>query len=49
MKEYDSEENCPCDTCNDKDFCDGWEAMFCCTLCGLQGTDCCDDCDPFDI
>lgn len=37
--DYDMEEakDCLCDTCSDKDFCDGWEAMFCCILCRWQG------------
>lgn len=40
----------PCDSCCDRDRCDGWEARFCCTLCRYDNADPdCDDCDPWDI
>lgn len=43
------EDDCPCDDCPNKDYCDGWEAQFCCTLCHWHGNEHCDDCDPMDI
>lgn len=39
----------PCDNCGSKDYCDGWEARYCCTLCEWYGGGDCDDCDPMDI
>ena len=39
----------PCDTCPDAEWCDHWEAQFCCTLCHWYGTEYCDDCNPMDI
>lgn len=40
----------PCDSCPDKDNCDGWEAQFCCTLCRFQNEyPDCENCDPWDI
>ena len=39
----------PCDTCSHSDFCDGWDARFCCTLCQWYGMTDCDNCDPMDI
>ena len=41
----------PCDTCDERDTCDGWEAQFCCRLCQWRyGEDTpCDECDPMDI
>lgn len=39
----------PCDTCPNIDFCDGWEAMFCCTLCQSRGGGDCSNCDDWDI
>lgn len=43
-------DNYPCDTCADRDHCDGWDAQFCCTLC-MWGNDepDCENCDPMDI
>ncbi len=39
-----------CDTCCHRDFCDGWEARFCCTLCHYYSDDPdCENCDPMDI
>jgi hypothetical protein len=36
--------------CNDCEWeCDGWESMFCCTLCHYNGCEDCDNCDPWDI
>lgn len=47
----DTEEDYPCKDC-DYD-CDGWDAMYCCTLCrwdnGGEEPDYCDTCDPMDI
>lgn len=44
------EDDYPCDTCSQADWCDHWEAQFCCTLCMyLGGGDDCDSCDPMDI
>ena len=43
------EDNCPCDTCANRDYCDGWDARFCCTLCMWYGDPNCGDCDPMDI
>lgn len=39
----------PCDNCDRVDYCDGWEAQFCCTLCEYHGGDDCSKCDPMDI
>ena len=40
----------PCDNCPRAEWCDGWEAKFCCELCQyLGGGSDCDDCDPMDI
>ena len=41
----------PCDACDYKDSCDGWDAQFCCTLCMyLYGDNTpCNTCDPMDI
>lgn len=41
----------PCETCPERDSCDGWEAQFCCTLCRYQYGDNppCDICNPWDI
>lgn len=48
-EEYD--DDCPCNTCEDKDFCDGWEASYCCARCHwlYDGDTPCDICDPMDI
>ena len=45
--EYDDEH--PCYDCERADFCDGWEAQFCCALCKYHGGGDCDSCDPMDI
>lgn len=43
-------EDCsPCETCKSAEFCDGWEAQFCCKLCRWLNAEHCDDCDPMDI
>ena len=45
-------EESPCETCDRKDWCDGWEAQFCCALCIWQNggePPWCDDCDPWNI
>jgi hypothetical protein len=51
MEEDDSED--PCETCEERDYCDAWEAQFCCTLCcymnGGEEPPWCDECDPMDI
>jgi len=43
----------PCETCGRAEWCDGWEAQFCCELCtwlnGGEEPSWCDDCDPMDI
>lgn len=39
----------PCESCVNKDDCDGWEAQYCCTLCVYLGADDCEHCDPNDI
>ena len=43
------DEECPCETCANKESCDGWDSTFCCTLCQLYGNDDCDNCDPWDL
>lgn len=45
----DMEDDCPCATCGQSDYCDGWEARFCCTLCEYLGGGDCGSCDPMDI
>lgn len=45
----DYDDDYPCNTCSSSDYCDGWEAMFCCTLCHYNGSEDCDNCDPMDI
>lgn len=42
-------DECPCDTCDQQDYCDGWEARFCCILCEWMGGGDCNSCDPMDI
>ena len=44
------EDVCVCDSCPDKDNCDHWDAMYCCTLCRSwdEHPDC-EHCDPWDI
>lgn len=41
----------PCNDCDKSEFCDGWEARFCCELCNwiYEGNTPCDDCDPMDL
>ena len=40
----------PCDTCQQRDYCDGWESKFCCKLCmALFDEPDCENCDPWDI
>ena len=43
------DEDYPCDECPAADYCDGWEAKFCCDLCRYIGCEDCDNCDPGDI
>jgi hypothetical protein len=49
----EEEEKSPCDDCGESDYCDMWEAQFCCELCrymhGGEQPPWCDDCDPWDI
>lgn len=51
MDEEYLDDDYPCNNCSMSDYCDGWEAQFCCTLCHyICGDDTpCDDCDPMDI
>lgn len=47
---YDGyDDDYPCDNCDSKDYCDNWEARYCCTLCHWQGCEDCDNCNPMDI
>ena len=41
----------PCNNCPTKDYCDGWDAQFCCTLCMYLYEDDtpCDTCNSEDI
>lgn len=49
-EDYDDDfDECPCDTCNKSEWCDGWEARYCCELCQYLGGGDCDSCDPMDI
>lgn len=43
------ETECPCNNCPSAEYCDHWEAMFCCALCHFNGVEHCEDCDPMDI
>lgn len=45
---YDDDDECPCDDCT-AEYCDVWEAHFCCALCHYYGYEDCDNCDPMDI
>ena len=47
--DYLDKDDYPCDTCLQADWCDHWEAQFCCTLCCHLGLEDCDNCDPMDI
>lgn len=49
MDDYYDNDPCPCDSCSHRDYCDGWEAHFCCTLCQWHGMTDCENCDPMDI
>lgn len=49
MSDLYDDNPCPCDTCTSHDFCDGWDARFCCALCQWHGGADCEDCDPMDI
>ena len=49
MDDLYDDDPCPCDTCANRDHCDGWDARFCCTLCQWYGMTDCDNCDPMDI
>ena len=53
MSERD-EEPCesehPCHDCPQAEYCDGWEATYCCTLCLYYNDEPdCENCDPMDI
>ena len=41
----------PCSECSRVEYCDGWEAQFCCKRCMWEWGDDppCDDCDSMDI
>ena len=40
----------PCNDCPKAEFCDGWEASYCCTLCSYYNDEPdCENCDPTDI
>lgn len=43
------DEECPCETCSNKESCDGWDAAYCCILCDWLGGGDCENCDPWDI
>lgn len=48
--EDEHEDGHPCNTCSKADYCDGWDAQFCCTLCYYYSDDPdCENCDPMDI
>lgn len=47
--EPEYETDYPCDTCGKAEYCDGWEAQFCCDLCEYMGGGDCENCDPMDI
>lgn len=51
LDEYndDFNDDYPCNDCSKAEFCDGWEARYCCTLCEYHGGGDCDNCDPMDI
>ena len=47
---YDDGYEYPCDSCAQRDTCDGWDAQFCCRLCHFHNDDPdCSNCDPSDI
>lgn len=46
---FEDDDEYPCNDCPDEEYCDQWEAQFCCRLCGYNGYEHCDDCDPMDI
>ena len=50
-QEIENEEDChPCSTCPKQDYCDSWDAQFCCTLCYYYDDEPdCENCDPMDI
>lgn len=43
------DERYPCETCVNKESCDGWDSIYCCILCVLLGGGDCEKCDPWDI
>lgn len=49
MEEHDESEY-PCNDCTEAEFCDGWDAIYCCRLCHYYNDEPdCDNCDPRDI
>ena len=44
-----NDKECPCDNCESKNYCDIWEAQFCCRLYQYNKTEHCNNCDPMDI
>lgn len=52
IDDYDDDADygeCPCDDCTNADYCDGWEARYCCTFCRWSGSEDCENCDSMDI
>ena len=47
--EYEGYDEDPCLTCGQSEWCDGWEARYCCTRCQYLGGGNCDECDSWDI
>ena len=48
-EEDDEWDDDPCNSCSNAEYCDGWEARFCCVRCIHDGCDDCENCDPMDI
>ena len=49
---FEDDVDYPCNTCNKADWCDCWEARFCCDLCHYYGggsDEDCEQCNPLDI
>lgn len=43
------EEKYPCIDCEESNYCDHWDAQYCCILCAFLDAEHCEDCDPMDI
>lgn len=43
------DEECPCETCVNKESCDEWDVDYCCILCEWVGGNDCENCDKWDI